>query len=261
MKKRIALIGACLAVLLFLGPAGGATLYLEWTMDGLGTVGSGSWPNAIDDTPGAPPYQAVVADSSGGGRDGEVLNTPYSATTNDPMELVEGLYGTGNAVHFGTDHLGQTIRRVSGAAPTFPAGGFSTGASIRGVFSFDQALPQTATYDRVFLMQLGTSGFANDSIGLLYDNDSGGVDILGAYAEKAGRYLPTTRAAVEAATGHSMIGEPTTLTVTYDNTTLALYADGVLVNSVTDTALPISATSSRVEIGNDASGVNGKAFE
>ena len=257
---RNSLVGMGLVVLVVLGSANAATQLIEWSFDGLGVVGSGTWPDAIDDTPFVAPYEAVVPDSSGGGRDGFVLNSSYQATTNDPMELVPGLYGSGDAVRFGTDHLGQSIIRHSGVSPLFPAGAFSTGASIRCVFDFAQALPSTTAYDRVFLMQLGTSGFANDSIGLLYDNDSSGNDILGAYAEKASRYLPSTRAQVEAVIGRSMIGAPVTLTVTYDNTTLALYADGMLVNSVTNAALPITATSSRVEVGNDASGGEWRSF-
>ena len=253
------LMGMFLVVFVIVGSAGAASQLINWTFDGLGTAGSGTWPNAIDDNGYGSPYTAVVPDSSGGGRDGEVLNSSYQATSNDPMELVPGLYGTGDAVHFGTDHLGQTIRRVSGATPLFPAGAFSTGASLRCVFEIDEALP-TAGYTRVFMMQLGTSGFANDSIGLLYDNDSDGVDLLGTYAEKASRYMPTTRAQVEAVIGRSMIGAPVAFTVTYDNSTLALYADGMLVNSATNAPLAITATSSRVEVGNDASGGEWRSF-
>ena len=247
---KIMVLVVCVVAVMLAGSAHAVTQQLEWTFDDLATVGTGTWPNAIpDDSP--------VADTSGNMRDGFVNNTPYSGTSIEPATLVPGLLpSTGDAVHFGADGTAQSIMRHSGTVPDLPVGLFSSGMSMRMILNIDAALPDTGVYLRKEIMQSGTSGAANDRMGLFYDNDNGGNNIFTPYVQGADRYMQVPWPDIEAVTGHSIVGNPTVLTITYDNTNLSLYADGMLVDSDAGASTVITKSSSRIEIGNDASGNN-----
>ena len=226
------------------------TPYLYWSFDVLGTVGIGTWPAAIDDTPFVSPFEAAVLDLSGNGHDGVVVNSQYFATTTVPITF-EGAASISNvnAIHFGSAGTIQQVKRIDEALPTF-----SSGISMRGIWELDEEAPADSRYE---MMQLGGPGVANDALLLTYDKYS--TEYLMAFTNGGGTYrsVNALRSDIELAIGHSIIGEPTVFAVTYNGMEIALYADGSKVGSYEpNVPLPVADFGSTFCIGNDAGATN-----
>ena len=255
MRQKISFIGMCLTVLMVLGSADAATKYLEWTFEDVETM---NFRHEV-----GPYVQAIVsmsttADVTGNGRDGEMNNTSWGGwQPGDPLPAIieDSPYGVGvggDAVHFRADGTIQRIR----AFPGINASTFSTGISMRAIWQFDEEAPASSRYE---LMQQGGPGWQHDTMQINWDNY--GTEYLGiAVLAGEGNIRYTTAAKrniIEAAIGHSMVGNPIVVTGTYDGTTLALYVDGILVASETYVAsIPPGDGYNRVEVGNDGGACN-----
>jgi hypothetical protein len=233
------------------GPGSGAEVYLYWDFEDVTTQ--------LFRTGGEPYVDAIVnmsttADIAGNGRDGEMNNTLFGGwQPGDPLPAIiedSPIGDNGKAVHFRADGTIQRVRNLDSVGTTT----FDTGISMRAIWQLDEEPPASSRYA---LMQQGGPSWQNDTMQVNWDKYA--TEYIGVQTTAGGviRSTSALRSSIEAAIGHSIIGEPTVFTATYDGTEIALYADGIKVASeIYGTFVPPGTGYNRFEIGNDGGSCN-----
>ena len=252
MRQKINFIGVCLAVLMVLSSANAATKYLEWSFEDVVTQRArfgGPYVDCIVNL-------STTADGTGNGRNGQMGNTGWHGwQPGDPLPAIieDSPYGVevdGDAVHFRADDTVQRVRALASTGLDIDATTFSGGISARMIWQFDEESTQ-----RVNLINVGGPAGGDRILMVKWYGDSVDehVTVYTKTTTDITRYITPTRAAIETATGHSMVGSPTVFTATYSGTEIALYADGIKVASETYVASLPPVVYNRIEVGNSSS--------